>query len=253
MAFENYKRVGHVLYPGQELHANECLISKCGRFYVCLQPDGNFVQYRWKPSGRQVCWSSRTHHNSYGYERCVLRWGTEGQIVLQNDLGETYWKMLDDAHLHDHPQELIIQTDSNFVLYKKGNKAVWSSRAHSHDKEWVIPDCRYVEVKQLSTVVGPLGTLEIESGIHHATVTLPSSETRIISPNSTESFSIPPGTLSIGVRVDHRFDADGKPLDPIIADSLDSNAGKTDTVHLAPGDSCKYALSSSGIKKLSLV
>jgi hypothetical protein len=241
MAFENYKRRGHVLYPGDELHANECLVSTCGKFYVCLQPDGNFVQYRWTSSGREASWTSRTHFNTYGYDRCVLRWGPRGQIVLQDNVGGTYWNMLGGAQFNDHPSELVIQTDSNFVYYTNDHKAVWSSRCHSHSPNYLMPDCRVVSIVQKDSPGSALGQLVLESGYNHALVKFNGKPEQVVLPNTRQCFTVPAGTLQISTITANRFDANGKLLHEV--DSVVATVG----IAMRPGETQNYDIQAGNV------
>lgn len=107
-------RGSDTLTTGQQLHANEYIMSNDGIFVLIMQSDGNLVIYG---PGRRAYWASDTG----GHPGAFLGVQSDGNIVIY-DGGRALW-----ATNTNVAQRFAMQEDGNLVAYTATGGPVWAS------------------------------------------------------------------------------------------------------------------------------
>lgn len=107
--------LGSSLGPGAGLVSGQCLISAGGAYQLCMQTDGNVVEYG---AGRAL-WTTGTAGR--GGTRLINQ--TDGNLVLYTPGGTPVWY---SGSAGRGPTALVTQTDGNIVTYA-GGTAVWTT------------------------------------------------------------------------------------------------------------------------------
>lgn len=107
--------LGSSLGPGASLVAGQCLISPGGAYQMCLQTDGNVVEYG---AGRAL-WTAGT--GGRGGTRLINQ--TDGNLVLYTPGWAPVWNT---GSAGRGATALVTQGDGNIVAYA-GGTAVWTT------------------------------------------------------------------------------------------------------------------------------
>lgn len=105
--------VGPVLGPGAAIGQGQCLHSPGGAYALCLQTDGNVVEYG--PGG--ALWTTGTG----GRGGATLVNQSDGNLVLYGPGGSALW-----ASGGRSAAALVVQTDGNVVTYA-GSTPTWTT------------------------------------------------------------------------------------------------------------------------------
>ncbi len=110
---------GSTLTPGQQMEANQYILSDDGRFVLMMQGDGNLVIYG---PGRRAYWASNTGGNSGAF----LAVQGDGNIVIYTSAYRPIWA----SHTYGKgTQRLVMQGDGNLVAYTPADNPIWASHS----------------------------------------------------------------------------------------------------------------------------
>ena len=104
------------LNPGQELHADESLVSANGQFSLVLQTDGNLVL----SEGGEAVWATGTD----GREISKIIMQEDGNLVLYATNGDPVWASQTDGN---NGAYLLLQDDRNVVIYSADGSPLWAT------------------------------------------------------------------------------------------------------------------------------
>ncbi len=107
--------IGSSLAPGAGLVSDQCLTSPGGAFQLCMQTDGNVVEY----GGGRALWTAGTAGR--GGTKLISQ--TDGNLVLYTAGGSPVWYT---GTAGRGATTLLAQSDGNIVTYA-GGAAVWNT------------------------------------------------------------------------------------------------------------------------------
>lgn len=110
------KNTDYRLTSGQQINANENMVSRDLQNTLLLQSDGNLVLY----SAFDARWSTRTYNKPA--QRLVMQ--PDGNLVLYDDKGKALWNTGTQGNSGAY---FAMQTDGNMVVYSSGGTALWNS------------------------------------------------------------------------------------------------------------------------------
>ena len=118
------------MYPSietnQTINQNQYLGSQNGSYFLILQPDGNLVGYKSLDFGpHNAFWSSKTDGKGVGPFRLVMQ--GDSNLVLYDGQNKPIWSSGTEGKGTPGYSKLIIQNDKNIVIYDRNNKPIWAS------------------------------------------------------------------------------------------------------------------------------
>ncbi len=110
------------LSAGEQLGANQRLVSPDGRYSLVMQANGNLLEYG---PDNETIWATGTQ---VAGSVAAMRWN--GQLVVTTPWNQVIWATGTDGNFG---AELELQNDTTLVVYGAGHVAKWTSRTTASD------------------------------------------------------------------------------------------------------------------------